>query len=331
MQDLLNLGTELEIITVAAHQSGLVKGIPSGLWSSHVDDMSPNTPLSTDAFSITVGYVIDVLSQSFGSSHPDLITELGKVRQRVNAGELKTVRRVELDLLEAGKVSTSRTPATQILPRDCRLGGDVDIAGSPPMQSSLHTSRLFDKFVPQVRRLCDPIYSQQGFNQREKYHSLGVELIECLAKESSGEALESDLPTQFAEHDVWNDFLHDWVISSPHSSEPAGEPLVITPVDPTADPLSLNNPNGSSKTSAPRTNTESASPPTDPAHEATDRPAKESTSSSPGPKVEAQSCCEICGYRPKGHPQWFKGSSTYPYFPSRFQDLPSILSQGNND
>ena len=25
-------------------------------------------------------------------------------------------------------------------------------------------------------------------------------------------------------------------------------------------------------------------------------------------KVEANSCCEICGYRPKGDPQWFKGS-----------------------
>lgn len=25
-------------------------------------------------------------------------------------------------------------------------------------------------------------------------------------------------------------------------------------------------------------------------------------------KVEANACCEICGYRPKGDPQWFKGS-----------------------
>lgn len=25
-------------------------------------------------------------------------------------------------------------------------------------------------------------------------------------------------------------------------------------------------------------------------------------------KVEADACCEICGYRPKGAPQWFKGS-----------------------
>lgn len=25
-------------------------------------------------------------------------------------------------------------------------------------------------------------------------------------------------------------------------------------------------------------------------------------------KVEANDCCEICGYRPKGDPQWFKGS-----------------------
>lgn len=28
----------------------------------------------------------------------------------------------------------------------------------------------------------------------------------------------------------------------------------------------------------------------------------------PEEKVEADACCEICGYRPKGHPQWFKGS-----------------------
>ena len=96
--------------------------MPSGLWSSHVDDVSPDTPLSANAFTITVGYVIDVLSQSFGSGHAGLITELGKVKQGVNAGELKTVRRVELSLIEAGKVSTSRTAATQATASDGRLG-----------------------------------------------------------------------------------------------------------------------------------------------------------------------------------------------------------------
>lgn len=130
MQALLNHDPELEIITVAAHQSGLVKGLSSGLWSSHVEDISPDIALSADAFTITVGYVVDVLSQSFGSGHPGLTTELGKVKQRVNSGELKTVRRVELGLIEAGKVSTLRTLGTQATPSDCRSrGGHVNVAG----------------------------------------------------------------------------------------------------------------------------------------------------------------------------------------------------------
>ena len=33
-----------------------------------------------------------------------------------------------------------------------------------------------------------------------------------------------------------------------------------------------------------------------------------SPSSDSASKVEAADCCEICGYRPKGDPQWFKGS-----------------------
>lgn len=38
-------------------------------------------------------------------------------------------------------------------------------------------------------------------------------------------------------------------------------------------------------------------------------PTESSTEQSAnGQKVEANSCCEICGYRPKGDPQWFKGS-----------------------
>lgn len=37
-------------------------------------------------------------------------------------------------------------------------------------------------------------------------------------------------------------------------------------------------------------------------------PPSPAPGSSPAKLVEADSCCEICGYRPKGDPRWFPGS-----------------------
>lgn len=50
--------------------------------------------------------------------------------------------------------------------------------------------------------------------------------------------------------------------------------------------------------------TSSSSPPSPPAATAAARPQLEE----PAKIVESDACCDICGYRPKGAPQWFKGS-----------------------
>jgi hypothetical protein len=49
-------------------------------------------------------------------------------------------------------------------------------------------------------------------------------------------------------------------------------------------------------------------PPSQGQAEGSDTSGPSSTLGSSGQKVEANEPCEICGYRPKGDPQWFKGS-----------------------
>jgi hypothetical protein len=58
---------------------------------------------------------------------------------------------------------------------------------------------------------------------------------------------------------------------------------------------------GSSLESSPYPRSQQDTPPSD-------SPQSGSGTSSTATRVEADACCDICGYRPKGHPQWFKGS-----------------------
>lgn len=55
-------------------------------------------------FGSAVGNTVNFLSQKFGSS-PGLSSALKMVNQRVSKGHISTVRRAELELLKAARVS----------------------------------------------------------------------------------------------------------------------------------------------------------------------------------------------------------------------------------
>ncbi|KAL7627684.1 hypothetical protein AAE478_001878 [Parahypoxylon ruwenzoriense] len=285
--------------------------LTSELWSTHLGEFQPET-LHNIAFTITADYIIRVLRSNFHGSDM-LLSKLGEIGQKVHAGYITTVRKLELAILQIGKV--------------CLVSSD-----------------LFDKYIPQVRRLCDPIYSEQGSHSRIRYQILGVSLVEALVQtitpNSQGASEESALfpYNEFLEnlHETFEDpsgledefLVHlDTSASQQNQTElgsaqnfgPAVDPISFQDIGssaPASTTASRSLTTTASHTGTPRESF-SASPdlsrpaalptppkPATPAHaEASERPI-----SSTGPKVEANDSCEFCGYRPKGDPQWFKGS-----------------------
>jgi hypothetical protein len=136
-----------------------------------------------------------------------------------------------------------------------------------------------------------------GPSRRDAYHGLGVSLIESLMAEfdsSGGKTAEPSLDDMDA---FFNDLASE-------AGNTASAFTVVSPTSPqTIDfgprPAQLPTPAASCTPSS----TQTASP----AAEQAQQPAAE-TAEQNGQKVEADACCDLCGYRPKGDPQWFKGS-----------------------
>ncbi|KAI0132219.1 hypothetical protein BJ170DRAFT_612965 [Xylariales sp. AK1849] len=318
-----NFLDDLEM-SIFSGESRPIEVLTSDLWSTHLSETAPDLMASSSAFVITINCIIQMLCHSFQatSQGDDLITNLKAVNQRAAAGCIMTTRRLELELLQAGK--------------DC-----------------LASSELFDDFIPQVRGLCDPLYSKHGLNPRIKYHTLGIALIESLIQaldanqsSTSSESITTESTTAFSMDildgpDPLEEFLEnldktftgdDFILPVNTPIETAGEVTVeavaeeasisATPAthNVTIDPSSLSRNSSDAKTTA-ATATATATTTTeqetysgsdlDPTSEirhittAEESPVEGSAS---GHKAAAHSCCDICGYRPKGDPQWFKGS-----------------------
>ncbi|KAI1657960.1 hypothetical protein F4813DRAFT_65284 [Daldinia decipiens] len=288
----------------------------SHLYSTHVAETHPGS-LDDSPFLITANYIIQSLSSGFGHSDM-LLPRLGEIGQKVRVGEITTVRKFELAMLQAGK-------------------------------NSLDSSDLFNEFIPQVRRLCDPIYSKQGLQSRTGYQALGISLVEALIQTfASGPEHIQGNPTGYSldlPESTYDQFLDTFPFDNTTGIE--GEFLVNlgtgpsqqsqtgltgTPnFNPELGPLDLQDISSSvppptitteafaetaSHTETPDNSfaastgfspsiTVPARPkPLSPAH--VELPLKPISSSAQ--KVEANDACDICGYRPKGDPQWFKGS-----------------------
>ncbi|KAK0715637.1 hypothetical protein B0H67DRAFT_601141 [Lasiosphaeris hirsuta] len=251
----------------------------SGLYTKHLSDMSP--PVSVNhAFAATVNYVLSTLAQDYGDASL-LKNKLDGVLTRVNHGTISSVRRIEIELLFAGK--------------EC-----------------MTAIRFFGNYRQDVRRLCDQIYHQHdaaGTSRRTVYHKLGISLIESIIPEldrSTGDLVgppfeeHDDLDIFFANFDrdaIMPLASHDLAacqdIGLGEASAEFQMPII------TATPAETQSSSLSSSSSASPVTME---------QQQQDVAQRELSEQQQAAKIEADSSCEICGYRPKGDPQWFKGS-----------------------
>ncbi|OBR12490.1 Zinc finger protein [Colletotrichum higginsianum IMI 349063] len=324
---------ELEHAVLPSKNLESTEVLSSMLWTKHSVDTTDSSTLNRH------------LSASFRTwrceirrdfSHAEnLDPNIKRIQMRIDNGSIRSARRAELELMQAGK-------------------------GCVSMQE------YFDSYVPKVRELSDCFYHQYLLEEipRTSYHVNGVDLARTIfsgiwekeaikhAKQDtanvSGEAALEEFirNTTTALDDPWESFL-----LAPE------DPLVMpTPLPDTqramndaelANAISLFYETGESsmkeilQTSLTPTNFCTA-------------PSKKSvqaTLSSTGQKLEvkASDCCEICGYQPKGDPQWFKGSMAkhkklqhsmappkiyrcpYPGCTSQYKNRPDNLKQHQQD
>ncbi|CAM1511282.1 Fc.00g087950.m01.CDS01 [Cosmosporella sp. VM-42] len=257
----------------------------SQLCMQHIQDTSFDSH-TDQPFALSVTFLLNLLSRQFSDS-PGLAKGLKDLEHRVNANYVSTTRRLELELMHVGKMS---------LPPDV----------------------YFDSFIASARGQIDQLYKTiPSMNTRYTYYRHGVKLIETIIGGSDSQSIPTDAaPTlKTTALDSLDDFIgatsmdaFDFSTVSSFNPQPpmSHGPIPQPPLnfsgpmpDLTIDPCNLSNPQltftpeGSSSLGGP--STVATSPPS---------PAQDTSQN----KVESNSCCELCGYRPKGDPRWFGGS-----------------------
>jgi hypothetical protein len=145
-------------------------------------------------------------------------------------------------------------------------------------KASMAPSKFLDKFVPQVRDLFDPLYAQHevGDTQRCVFNTYAVDLMETIIAGICPSPSDMALPLDDAELEEFLKWTEN-TSGSVLATEPANVPEQAA-------------------SAVPATSLSAASCPAS------------NESQQDGSRVEANDCCDICGYRPKGDPQWFRGS-----------------------
>ncbi|KAI0875861.1 hypothetical protein GGS24DRAFT_269559 [Hypoxylon argillaceum] len=296
-----NFLDELESIMVNSNtQQQPIEVLSSELWSSHVATNQPDLQGSTP-LAIASAYIVQDLCRRYQDSE-NFLLKLRAIGQNARAGYYATIRKLELELIQTGK--------NYLVPND-----------------------FLDQYILQVRDLCDQIYSQAGTRSRAAYHLVGITLVESLLRSITREPQQpqeghSEYSFPYSYEDDffpelnktltfgWTDFgppmdltaLHT-VASDARLPTSSPNPLPIrsdaseTPSEYTVSTAPLSDalpeippPNSYRPTPSAQSEGEGSEPP------------GPSTLTSSRPKVEASEQCELCGYKPKGDPQWFKGS-----------------------
>lgn len=138
-----------------------------------------------------------------------------------------------------------------------------------------------------------------GASRRDTYHGLGVSLVERLVTgfDRSGGKMEVR-PTE-EDLDV---FLNDL----PQAGGTQKDPQPGSAQKPNRDSRQNQLPTPTASQGDSPFSSTSTSPAAEQAQQTSAEPTEQQQAGQQ--KVEADSCCDICGYRPKGDPQWFKGS-----------------------
>ncbi|KAK5660373.1 hypothetical protein OQA88_12914 [Cercophora sp. LCS_1] len=253
---------ELEMSLVMGSMPPSLEVTSSELYAKHLGAHNSSSRVN-QAFVATVSYVLSVLD----GDYDDVVAlkdKLVGVRQRANAGSISSVRRVEIEMLHAGK--------------EC-----------------IPTMRFFDNFTPDVRSLCDQIHEQHDArsSRRNAYHQAGISLIERLIPEldrSTGEPLTD-------EHDDLDEFFDNLSAGITGGNMDLGFSLDLVGSSETTRMLPI-----------PTLITTPAATPLSHSANIEQNEGQKNEKPDQGQKVEADTECELCGYRPKGDPQWFKGS-----------------------
>jgi len=186
-------------------------------------------------------------------------------------------------------------------------------------------TRYFDEFVPYVRQQCDPLYEQHipGSTPRAAYYGFGINLIEQVLHPFAPDGSQTDhqmedntsLEKLFEGFSTsYHDSSFDHLLTSDMGlDDPMGGIPTISP----SNLGEMQQQSGMSVGSAdeamgymaalsplPGASSSQAGMSRSPSEHRGSASATEAS----GSKVEANDCCDICGYRPKGDPQWFKGS-----------------------
>jgi hypothetical protein len=163
---------------------------------------------------------------------------------------------------------------------------------------------FFGVFAPRVRMLCGPIYEQmgEGLAGRNSHYESDIRLIEQIMTELDKPS--GDHNQRISRVDL-DEYLNDMEITLTDLDVSGSNSLGLRS---SSEPTSAFHASEAKATPA----ESSQSSPSNSSGE--EHPKKEPDSSvsiheaEGTPKVEADACCDLCGYRPKGDPQWFKGS-----------------------
>ncbi|KAH8847397.1 hypothetical protein MCOR27_000355 [Pyricularia oryzae] len=260
---------------------------------------------SSTSFVTVARTVIVQLAKNF-TGHGDLLLGLQDIHKRLSSGSILSIRRLEIELLYTGK--------------NCL-----------PMRA------YFGKYTNATGQACDQMYHQfiGSSANRTVYHGLDLGFLEMTVEglnRGGTDSTKTALPTSPLGADnegdaLFDDFINAMTPSLMGTMADESIAMQLNPEMMVADSskLELGSPYGSSTgeasdvvvvcpvgfdksltlTSGPLSVQPSGS------YSSSTTPSS-STSTSGGTttqgKTEANSCCELCGYRPKGDPQWFKGS-----------------------
>ncbi|KAK5998327.1 hypothetical protein PT974_00706 [Cladobotryum mycophilum] len=268
-------------------------------------------------FGIAAKYMIESGFSRQYSDVPGFVSSMRTLINQLNTGQISTVRRLELEMMQAGKMF-------------------------------LPSGTFFDAFIDQTRRQVDTLYAVHGanyFSSRSTYHQYGVKLMELLIgggpaayNQARSQNLVQAGPTAGSIDEFIGtipdnfDFNAMMNFGTPHDANPINPhhlPAALMPssvdmsdwqstpasdisgsiVGQGGDSLAAHTPSSASASV-------SAPPQPPPPPGKPDLSSRTNSKSSPSnkaeafssAKVESNSCCEICGYRPKGDPRWFGGS-----------------------
>ncbi|KAI0915046.1 hypothetical protein F4823DRAFT_8098 [Ustulina deusta] len=293
-----NFLDELENIMVNGNIQQPLEVVSSELWSSHLTSNQPNLQ-GSDALTIASAYLVQDLCRTYHDSE-NFLPKLTAIGQNARAGYYATIRKLELELIQTGK--------------------------------KYFTSNDFlDQYMIQVRDLCDQIYAQSGTRPRAEYHLLGISLVNSLVQSIAREPQQpqqghSEYPPFPYPYEEFlgelKTFNWDYPMIPTTQQPDFGTQLDLSTLH--ADPSHLPMRSDASETPSdsytvspaplsdappdiPASKSYRPTPPTQIQGEGSET-SRPSILASSGQKVEASERCEICGYRPKGDPQWFKGS-----------------------